>query len=71
MISFIRAKRLLYALLFIWDNKCGKYEQKLIYVPTSRVPMPVATRSKTSVCGHSLAVITGLDPAEGMDVCLS
>jgi hypothetical protein len=32
--------------------------------------MPVAARSKASVCGHSLAGIAGLSPADGMDVSL-
>ena len=34
------------------------------------MPMPVAKRSKTRVCGHSLAGITGSNPAGGMDVCV-
>jgi len=34
------------------------------------VPIPVATRSKTWVCGCSLAGIVGSSPARGMDVCL-
>ena len=35
-----------------------------------RVPVPVAARSKASVCGRSLAGIAGSNPAWGMDVCL-
>jgi hypothetical protein len=31
--------------------------------------VPVAARSKTSVCGHSLAGIAGSNPAVSMDVC--
>jgi len=33
-------------------------------------PIPVATRSKASVCDHSLAGIVGSNPAEGINVCL-
>jgi hypothetical protein len=32
--------------------------------------IPVAERSKARVYGHSLAGITGLNPAECMDVCV-
>jgi hypothetical protein len=31
--------------------------------------MPVAARSKTTVCGHSLAGVSGPNPAEGVDMC--
>ena len=31
-------------------------------------PIPVAVRPKAWVCGRSLAVIAGLNPAEGMSV---
>ena len=31
-------------------------------------PIPVAARSKASVCSRSLAGIAGLNPAGGMDV---
>ena len=31
-------------------------------------PIPVATRSKAYVCGHSLAGIAASNPTEGMDV---
>ena len=34
------------------------------------VPIPVAARSKTWVCGRSLAGIVGSNPARGMDVCV-
>jgi len=34
------------------------------------VLMPVAARSKARDCGRSLAGITGLNSAGGMDVCL-
>ena len=34
------------------------------------VPIPVAERSKARVCGRTSAVITGSNPAGGMDVCL-
>jgi hypothetical protein len=34
------------------------------------VPVPVATRSKTSVYGRLPAEIVGSNPTEGMDVCL-
>ena len=33
-------------------------------------PIPVAVRSKTWVCGRSLAGIEGSKPSGGMDVCL-
>ena len=33
-------------------------------------PVPVAARSKSWVCGSSLAEIVGLNPAGGMDVSL-
>ena len=33
-------------------------------------PVPVAARSKTQVCGRSLAQIVGSNPTEDMDVCL-
>jgi hypothetical protein len=32
--------------------------------------VPVATRSKESVCGRSPTEIVGSSPARGMDVCL-
>ena len=33
------------------------------------LPIPVAERSKVSVCGRSLAGVAGSNPAWGMDVC--
>jgi hypothetical protein len=33
--------------------------------------IPVAERSKKRVCGRSLAVIAGSNPAVGMDVCVA
>jgi len=33
-------------------------------------PIPVAARSRVSVCGPSLGRILGSDPTRGMDVCL-
>jgi len=33
-------------------------------------PIQVTARSKPWVCGHSLSVIAGSNPAGGMDVCL-
>ena len=35
-----------------------------------RPRIPVAERSKAWVCSRSPAVIAGLNPAGGMDVCL-
>ena len=32
--------------------------------------IPVAERSKATVCGRSLTGISGSNPAEGMDVCV-
>jgi hypothetical protein len=34
------------------------------------VRIPVAARSKTSVCGRSLAEIAGSNPARSMGICL-
>jgi len=34
------------------------------------MPVPVAARSKAQVFGRSPAKIVGLNPTEGMDVCL-
>jgi len=34
-----------------------------------RMPVPLAARSKTLVCGRSPAEIVGLNPTGGMDVC--
>jgi len=34
------------------------------------VPIPVAARSKASVCGRSPAETVGLNPTGGMDICL-
>jgi hypothetical protein len=33
-------------------------------------PFPVAVQSNVKVCGHSIAGIAGLNPAEGLDVRL-
>jgi hypothetical protein len=33
-------------------------------------PIPVAARSKSKVCGRSLAETVGSNPTGGMDVCL-
>ena len=33
-------------------------------------PIPVAERSKASVCGRSLAGVAGSNPAESMVVCV-
>ena len=33
-------------------------------------PVPVAVRLKAWVCGHSGTGIVGLNPADGMDICL-
>jgi len=35
-----------------------------------RQPVPVAARSKTWVCGRSLAAIAGSNPTGGMNVCV-
>ena len=35
------------------------------------MPVPMAERSKPSVCGRSLAGIVGSNVAGGIDVCLS
>ena len=41
-----------------------------LYVHCKGQPVPIATWSKTSICGRSPAEIVGLDPTAGMDVCL-
>ena len=43
----------------------------ILYLFSSTVlwSFPVAARSKAWVCGRSLAVIVGSNPAGGMDVC--
>jgi hypothetical protein len=35
-----------------------------------KMSIPMAARSKSCVCGHSVAGIVGSNPAGGMDVCL-
>jgi hypothetical protein len=35
---------------------------------TPRLPIPVAARSKASICGRLLVGIAGSNPAVGMDV---
>jgi len=42
----------------------------LIFLSISTRPIPVAPRSKTSVCGRSLAGMVVSNPAGDMDVCL-
>ena len=34
------------------------------------MPIPVAERSETGVCGSSTAGVAGLNPAGGMNVCV-
>jgi hypothetical protein len=34
------------------------------------LPIPVASQSKACVFSHLLAGIAGLNPAEGMDICV-
>jgi hypothetical protein len=36
----------------------------------NNMPIPVAARSKSCVCGCLLAGILGSNPGQGMDVCL-
>ena len=36
----------------------------------SRLPIPVAERSTSRVCGRSVAGVAGSNPAGGMDVCV-
>jgi hypothetical protein len=43
--------------------------QEICYVGVEK-PIPVAARSKSSLCGHSLARIAGSNPTGGMEVCL-
>jgi hypothetical protein len=35
------------------------------------LPVPLAARSKASVCGRSLSGIAGSNPSGDMDVCMS
>ena len=37
---------------------------------SSRLPIPVAERSKAKVCGRSLAGVAGSNPAGDMNVCV-
>jgi hypothetical protein len=46
------------------------YRANLISVRIALVPVPVASRSKTYVCGRSPDEIVGSNPTGGMDVCL-
>jgi hypothetical protein len=40
-----------------------------VFAGNGFMPIPVVTRSKARVCGHSLARIAVLNPVEGLDVC--
>ena len=55
-------------------NNAQYYVIQYVFVITPNIgmlaPIPMAARSKTSVCGRSLAGIAGSTPAEGIDVCL-
>jgi hypothetical protein len=49
---------------FTADTRCYILRAKI------NLPIPVAARSKTWVCGRSLTGIVGSNPTGGMDVCL-
>jgi hypothetical protein len=52
------------------SNKEDSKALKVMLQSNSFSPIPVTARSKTWVCGRSLAGIAGLNPAGCMDVCL-
>jgi len=52
--------------LMMFRDKIAYYSEN-IYI---YMPVPVAARSKTQVCGRSPAEIVGSNPTGGMDVCL-
>jgi hypothetical protein len=52
-----------------WRRKTESRTVFCVYCMSER-PVPVAARTKVWVCGRSLAVTAGLNPAGGMDVCL-
>ena len=43
--------------------------EELLTAPFGVLPVPVAARSKASVCGRSPTEIVGSNPTGGMDVC--
>ena len=43
----------------------------ITFASTYKMPVPVAARSKASVCGRSSVEIVGSNPTGGMGVCLS
>jgi hypothetical protein len=47
-----------------------KSYDRIIFVYTNNLPVPVAVRSKASVYGRSLAGIAGSNPTEGVSVRL-
>jgi hypothetical protein len=55
-----------------WDYFCHTDHNKMRRITSThaQTPMPVAARSKEKVCGRSLALISGLNPAGGIDACL-
>jgi hypothetical protein len=48
------------------------FRDSIVYYTSYRrlVPIPVAARSKSWVCGRSLTGIVGSNPTGGMDVCV-
>jgi len=42
---------------------------EIVYEHDAILPMPVAARSKTWVCGRLLAGTASWNPVEGMDIC--
>jgi hypothetical protein len=52
-------------------NGKGNHRRHATFGPVLGIlPIPVAVRSKTWVCGRSLTRIVRSNPSEGMDVCL-
>jgi len=48
----------------------GSQRHRKKYIIYYNMPIPVAARSKASVCGRSPAEIMGSNPTGSMDVCL-
>jgi hypothetical protein len=59
---------------FLWDTSLSCYTTVLTAISdrclNARLRIPVATRSKAKVCCRLVVGIAGLNPAEGMYVCL-
>jgi hypothetical protein len=56
--------------LILRRGKIQRIQRTLCSLCLSSMPIPVAARSKSLVCGRALAGIVGSNPTRGMDVCL-